>query len=191
VPTFLGAHDIPPEYKSRREEYISLLTNEMLPRVAQEKLAEYCDVFCEEKVFTLDESRQILSAARSQGLGLRMHADQLALSGGAKLAGEIGTVTADHLDSSSEVGGRAAGTFAGIGLCARFDSLSRGARDDRGGIGGSARHRFQSRVFANPRHADDSFPGLDAPEDDPGRIHHRCHRQPRLHTQPRRQNRIT
>jgi imidazolonepropionase len=98
VPTFLGAHDIPPEYKSRREQYISLLTNEMLPRVSEEKLAEYCDVFCEEKVFTLDESRQILSAARSQGLGLRMHADQLALSGGAKLAGELGTVTADHLE---------------------------------------------------------------------------------------------
>ena len=98
VSTFLGAHDIPPEYKSRREEYVSLLINEMLPRVAEEKLAEYCDVFCEAKVFTVDESRQILSSARSHGLGLRVHADQLSLSGGAELAAELRAVTADHLE---------------------------------------------------------------------------------------------
>ncbi len=104
VPTFLGAHDVPPEYKSRREEYISLLTNEMLPRVAQDQLAEFCDVFCEEKVFTRDESWQILSAARCHGLGLRMHADQLRLSGGAKLAAELETVTADHLEHTDAEG---------------------------------------------------------------------------------------
>lgn len=98
VPTFLGAHDIPPEYRSRRERYVSLLIDEMLPRVAQEKLAEYCDVFCEQKVFTVDESRKILTAARSHGLGLRLHADQLSLSGGAELAGELKTATADHLE---------------------------------------------------------------------------------------------
>jgi imidazolonepropionase len=98
VPTFLGAHDIPPEYKSRRDEYVSILIEEMLPRVAEEKLAEYCDVFCEDKVFTNAESRKILSAAKRQGLGLRMHADQLSLSGGAKLAAELGTITADHLE---------------------------------------------------------------------------------------------
>ena len=104
VPTFLGAHSIPPEYKSRRDEYVSLIVEEMLPRVAQEKLAEYCDVFCEEKVFTTDESWKILSAARCQGLGLRMHADQLSLSGGAKLAAELGTVTADHLEHTDAAG---------------------------------------------------------------------------------------
>jgi imidazolonepropionase len=104
VPTFLGAHDIPPEYKSRRGEYLSLLIEEMLPQVAAEKLAEYCDVFCEEKVFTTDESRKILSAARSHGLGLRMHADQLSLSGGAKLAAELRTVTADHLEHTDTEG---------------------------------------------------------------------------------------
>ena len=104
VPTFLGAHDIPPEYKSRREEYLSLLIEQMLPQVAAEKLAEYCDVFCEEKVFTADESRRILSAARSQGLGLRMHADQLSLSGGAKLAAELRAVTADHLEHTDAEG---------------------------------------------------------------------------------------
>jgi len=104
VPTFLGAHDIPSEYKSRREQYVSLLLDEMLPRVAQEKLAEYCDVFCENRVFTNDESGKILSAARYHGLGLRMHADQLTLSGGAKLAAELGTVTADHLEHTDGAG---------------------------------------------------------------------------------------
>ena len=104
VPTFLGAHDIPSEYKSRREEYLTLLIEEMLPQVVAEKLAEYCDVFCEEKVFTTGESRKILSAARSQGLGLRMHADQLSLSGGAKLAAELRTVTADHLEHTDTEG---------------------------------------------------------------------------------------
>jgi imidazolonepropionase len=104
VPTFLGAHDIPPEYKSRREQYVSLIVDEMLPRVAQEKLAEYCDVFCEDKVFTNDESWKILSAGRCQGLGLRVHADQLSLSGGAKLAAKLGTVTADHLEHTDGEG---------------------------------------------------------------------------------------
>ena len=104
IPTFLGAHDIPTEYKSRRATYVSLVINEMLPRVVQEKLAEYCDVFCETDVFTTDESWQILSAARSQGLGLRVHADQLSLSGGAKLAAELNAATADHLEHADATG---------------------------------------------------------------------------------------
>jgi imidazolonepropionase len=104
VPTFLGAHDIPPEYKSRREQYVSLLVEEMLPQVADQELAEYCDVFCEGKVFTTEESRKILSAARSHGFGLRMHADQLSLSGGAALAAELHTVTADHLEHTDSQG---------------------------------------------------------------------------------------
>ena len=104
VPTFLGAHDIPSEYKSRRATYVSLVINEMMPRVAEEKLAEYCDVFCEEDVFTIDESSEILSAARRHGLGLRMHADQLSLSGGAKLAAELNAITADHLEHTDAAG---------------------------------------------------------------------------------------
>ena len=104
VPTFLGAHDIPSEYLNRRDEYVSLLVDEMLPRVAQEKLAEYCDVFCEARVFSTDESRTILSAARSHGLELRIHADQLSLSGGAKLAAELNTATADHLEHADAEG---------------------------------------------------------------------------------------
>jgi imidazolonepropionase len=104
VPTLLGAHSIPTEYKSRRQEYVSLIVDEMLPLIAQEKLAEYCDVFCEANVFTPDESRLILSAARGQGLGLRIHADQLTLSGGAKLAAELGAATADHLEHTDAAG---------------------------------------------------------------------------------------
>jgi len=104
VPTFLGAHDIPSEYKTRRQMYVSLVINEMLPRVVEEKLAEYCDVFCESEVFTNDEAWQILSAARCHGLGLRMHADQLSLSGGAKLAAELNAITADHLEHTDAEG---------------------------------------------------------------------------------------
>ena len=104
VPTFLGAHDIPAEYRSRRQTYVNLIINEMLPRVAEEKLAEYCDVFCEEDVFTTDETWAILSAARCHGLGLRVHADQLSLSSGAKLAGELNCATADHLEHTDPTG---------------------------------------------------------------------------------------
>ena len=104
VPTFLGAHSIPAEYRSRRDEYVSLIIDEMLPAIAQQKLAEFCDVFCERNVFTTDEAWKILSAARCHGMGLRIHADQLSLSGGAQLAAELGTVTADHLEHTDAAG---------------------------------------------------------------------------------------
>ena len=104
VPTFLGAHSIPPEYRSRRDAYVSLIIEEMLPAIAQQKLAEFCDVFCERNVFTTDEAWKILSAARCHGMGLRIHADQLSLSGGAQLAAELGTVTADHLEHTGAAG---------------------------------------------------------------------------------------
>jgi imidazolonepropionase len=113
VPTFLGAHDVPPEYRARREQYISLLIEEIIPRVARENLAAYCDVFCEEKVFSHDEAWKILSAARCHGLGLRIHADQLSLSGGARLAAELNTVTADHLEHTDS-GGISALMSAGV-----------------------------------------------------------------------------
>ncbi|MBA3242555.1 MAG: imidazolonepropionase [Acidobacteria bacterium] len=104
VPTFLGAHEIPDEYRARREEYVALVVEEMLPRVAAEGLAEFCDVFCEERVFNLEESRRVLSAARGRGLGLRVHADQLSLSGGAQLAAQLGAATADHLEHADAAG---------------------------------------------------------------------------------------
>jgi imidazolonepropionase len=98
IPTFLGAHEIPDEYRGAREDYISLVIDEMLPRVAAEGLARYCDVFCESHVFTVDESRRVLVRAKELGLGVRLHAEQLSLSGGASLATELGAVTADHLE---------------------------------------------------------------------------------------------
>ncbi len=102
VPTFLGAHEIPDEYRGRRSEYLRLVTEEMLPRAAP--LAKFCDVFCEPRVFPIDESRQVLEAARSLGLGLRMHADQLENGGGARLAAELGAATADHLEHTDREG---------------------------------------------------------------------------------------
>jgi imidazolonepropionase len=104
VPTFLGAHSVPIEYRGRRDRYIDLVINEMLPEVAKQKLAEFCDVFCEENVFSKDEATRILSAARGHGLGLRMHADQLSLSDGAKLAAELAVTTADHLEHTDSEG---------------------------------------------------------------------------------------
>jgi imidazolonepropionase len=104
VPTFLGAHEIPDEYRAQREDYIALLLNEMLPAVSKAQLAEYCDIFCESHVFSLQESRLILSAAKAAGLALRMHADQLTLSGAAALAAELGATTADHLEQIDAAG---------------------------------------------------------------------------------------
>jgi imidazolonepropionase len=101
VPTFLGAHEVPDEYRgagSSRDDYIRLVAEQMLPRVAAEGLAEYADIFCESHVFTVDESRLLLSRARELGLAIRIHADQLSLSGGATLAAELGAATADHLE---------------------------------------------------------------------------------------------
>jgi imidazolonepropionase len=97
VPTLLAAHEIPPEYRDRRAEWVRLVAEEIVPLVAREGLARYCDVFCEEGVFTVAESRTILEAARRAGLGLRVHADELARSGGTLLAAELEAASADHL----------------------------------------------------------------------------------------------
>ncbi|MCG3161870.1 MAG: Imidazolonepropionase [Acidobacteria bacterium] len=102
VPTFLGAHTVPDEFKDNRAAYVDLIVNEMIPQVAREGLAQFCDVFCERGAFDVDESRRILMAAKSHGLKLRVHADQLSLSGGSELAAELGAVTADHLEHAGE-----------------------------------------------------------------------------------------
>jgi len=95
--TFMGAHEVPADYRGRRTEYLDLLISEMIPAVASERLAEWCDVFCETGVFTPDESRQILGAAKAAGLKLRIHADELGPSGGSQVAAEVGARSADHL----------------------------------------------------------------------------------------------
>src|SRR5262249_38296715 len=95
VPTFLGAHAVPPEYRSDRAGYLRLLTDAMLPEVARSGLVRFCDVFCETGVFDLDETSRILGKARDLGLGLKLHADELTPLGGAELAARLGAVSAD------------------------------------------------------------------------------------------------
>jgi len=102
VPTFLGAHAVPRELSP--DEYLDVVVTEMLPRVTAEKLAEFCDVFCERGYFDIDQSRKVLSAAKELGLKLRGHVDQLTNSGGAKLMAELGATTADHLEQTDEQG---------------------------------------------------------------------------------------
>ena len=97
VPTFLGAHEVPDEYQRDREKYVDLIINEMIPRVAEEKLAKFCDVFCEKDVFTVAQSERILLAAKDHGLQPKLHADELFYTGGAELAAKVGAISADHL----------------------------------------------------------------------------------------------
>ena len=107
VPTFLGAHEVPLEFREAprtRDEYIALVTEEMIPAVAREGLARFCDVFCEPGVYTTGETRRILGAARTAGLALKLHADELANGAAAELAAELGATSADHLAAVSEQG---------------------------------------------------------------------------------------
>jgi imidazolonepropionase len=107
VPTWLGAHEIPLEHRGSpggRSAYLRMLVDEMLPRVADERLAQFADVFCEPGVFTVEESRQVLTASRAAGLALKLHADELSGAGGAELAAELAAVSADHLAAVSDAG---------------------------------------------------------------------------------------
>lgn len=104
VHTFLGAHAFPTEYNDNRDAYVELVIDEMLPRVSAEKLAEFCDVFCEKSVFTVGQSRRILEAAKRHGLKPKLHADEIIPFGGAELAAEVGAVSADHLLQASDKG---------------------------------------------------------------------------------------
>jgi imidazolonepropionase len=104
IPTFLGAHEVPDEFRHNREAYVRLVREKMIPQVARRGLAEFCDIFCEEGVFDVKESREILTAAQNAGLKLKLHADELAASGGALLAAELKAVSADHLVFISQEG---------------------------------------------------------------------------------------
>ena len=125
IPTFLGAHVVPTEYQSRRDDYIDLIESEMLPVCAP--LAQFCDVFCDDGVFTLDEARRVIAAGKRHGLTPRLHANQLAGSGGAGLAAEVGAASADHLDhvspgeiSAMAAAGTAAVLLPGVSLSMRL-----------------------------------------------------------------------
>jgi imidazolonepropionase len=107
VATWLGAHEIPHDYRSsgeRRAEFVDLLVKQMLPKVVEQGIARFADVFCEPGVFSIDETRRILEASRASGLGLKLHADELEPSGGAQLAASLSAVSADHLAAISEEG---------------------------------------------------------------------------------------
>lgn len=115
VPTFLGAHEVAPEFRGRADDYVELLVDEMLPAVAEQGIARFCDVFMEPGVFDRRQSERILRAALEHGLRPKLHADELEGSGGAELAAELGAVSADHLGAVSEAGIEAiarAGTVA-------------------------------------------------------------------------------
>ena len=121
--TFMGAHEIPVEYRNRRGEYVRLVIEEMIPAVAAEGLAEWCDVFCEQGVFTPEETRQILEAGLRHGLKPRLHADELALSGGSTVAAQVRARSADHLifvDEAHARGLAASGVIATLLPCAAF-----------------------------------------------------------------------
>jgi imidazolonepropionase len=102
IPTLLAAHTIPPEFAGRREEYVRFIAEKLIPEVASQKLAKYCDAFCDDHAFTVDECRTVLKAAQSNGLGLRIHAEQFRPGTGAALAAELSAATADHLETVSE-----------------------------------------------------------------------------------------
>jgi len=122
-PTFMGAHEVPAEYRHDRRKYIDLVIREMIPAVARQGLAEWCDVFCEEGVFTANESREILEAGREAGMKLRIHADEFGLSGGSSVAADLAVRSADHLIFVDEAGARglaAAGVVATLLPIASF-----------------------------------------------------------------------
>ncbi len=136
ISTFLGAHAVPPEYEGRTDAYVDLVIDEMIPAVAKSGLAEFCDVFCEQGVFDIEQSRKILLAAKDKGMKLKVHADEIVQLGGANLAAEVGAVSADHLLRASEDGLEAmlkAGIIATL-LPATAFSLDTDYADARGMI---------------------------------------------------------
>lgn len=104
VPTFLGAHIIPPEHRDNRKAYVDLLCETLIPRIAKEGLAEFCDAFVEDNAYTIEEGERILGAASAHGLGIKLHADQLSAGGGAQLAAKHGAVSAEHLEYIDDEG---------------------------------------------------------------------------------------
>ena len=104
VKTFLGAHAVPKEYKGREDEFIDFIIEKVLPEIVERNLAEFCDIFCEKNVFSVEQSRRLLSKAKEMGMKLKLHADEIVQLGGAELAAELGAVSADHLLQASDQG---------------------------------------------------------------------------------------
>ena len=117
VSTFMGAHSVPPEYKGKEEKFIDYLVKEALPVVKERNLAEFCDIFCEDNVFSVEQSRKMLTEAQKMGFGAKIHADEIVTLGGSELAAEIGCVSADHLLHASDEGIRALANSRTIATC--------------------------------------------------------------------------
>ncbi len=117
VPTFMGAHEVPAEFRDgRRAEYVRLVAEEMIPKVKEQGIAEYCDVFCEKGVFEIEEARAVLEAARENGLAIKAHAEEFECIGGAALAASLGAASADHLGAIDEAGIRALAGSSTVGV---------------------------------------------------------------------------
>jgi len=129
VSTFLGAHAVPPEFAGKTDEYVELIISVILPAVAAAGLAEYCDVFCEEGVFDVAQSRRILLAAKALGLKLKLHADEMVSLGGAELAAELGATSADHLLYASDEGLARMAAQGTVAVLLPGTPYSLGARD--------------------------------------------------------------
>ncbi len=123
VPTFLGAHVVPPEYRDDRDDYLRLLCNELIPRVAAEGLADFCDVFVEETAFRVAEARHLLETAKRYGLRPKLHVDQLGDGGGGRLAAAVGAASADHLEYTSDDGIRAMAAAGVVAVCLPLATL--------------------------------------------------------------------
>ena len=116
IPTFMGAHAVPTEFKHRPDDFVDIIINEMLPKVKDQGIAEFCDIFCEEGVFSVDQSRKILKAAKALGFEMKIHADEVHDLGGAGLAAELGVRSAEHLLAASEENLRAMGRAGSIAV---------------------------------------------------------------------------
>lgn len=123
IPTFLGAHTFPPEFENDHEGYVDLVIDEMIPAVAREELAEYCDIFVEDSAFSISQARRIFGAGKEHGLTPKLHADQLTDTGGAELAAEVRAVSADHLEKISDAGIFAMAQAGVIGVTLPLASL--------------------------------------------------------------------
>ena len=123
IPTFLGAHMVPEEFKQRRQDYVRLLCDELIPNVKEQGLAQFCDIFVEQGAFSISEARKILDTAKRSGLGLKVHADQLSDGKGALLAAELGAVSAEHLEYVSQEGIEALAASATVAVSLPLASL--------------------------------------------------------------------
>jgi imidazolonepropionase len=103
-PTFLGAHAVPAEYRGREDAYLDFVIDDVLPKVVEKKLAEFCDIFCEKNVFSTAQSKRLLTAAKEKGLKVKLHADEIVQTGGAELAADLEAISADHLLQASDEG---------------------------------------------------------------------------------------